>query len=106
MTLTEEFKRFDILYDDKISKAFRNLSKKVADCFPNLIDDYIVSYYWGSNAKSVFNTIIKILHNYDMICVSDDYATDKNGIIRYTEYLDKGIINALNGVKRAIINTK
>lgn len=104
MTLTEEFKMFDVRYDDKIGKAFRNLSKVVNEYFPEILDDYISSYYWGGNAKNILNTIIKILHNYDMICVADDDATDKNGIIRCTEYLDKDIINALNKVKRAIIN--
>lgn len=104
MALAEEFKMFDIRYDDKIGKAFRKLSKVINEYFPEIIDDYIASYYWGSNAKNVLNTIIKIIHNYDMICVADDDATDKNGIIRYTEYLDKDVINALNDVKKAIIN--
>lgn len=104
MTLAEEFKMFDERYDDKIGKAFRNLSKTINEYFPQIVDDYIANYYWGGNAKNILNTIIKIIHNYDMICVADEDAKDKNGIIRYTEYLDKDIITALNRVKRAINN--
>lgn len=100
-------KTFDNNYNSKIGKAFRNVNAKFADYFGEPSDelfgaivtpisDYISAYYWGDyTAKHVFDIIVKILYNYDMICYNEDTK-------EYKTYLDKSIIIRLNKLKKAI----
>lgn len=96
---------FDNNFNSNIGKAFRNVNAKFAEYFSEPsefgtsvtpISDYISAYYWGDyTAKRVFDIIIKILYNYDMICYNVDTK-------EYKTYLDKSIVIRLNKLKKAI----
>lgn len=100
---------FDNNYDSNIGKAFRKLNEKIAEYFNEPSDElfgmmvtpisnYITSYYWEDRtAKQVFDVIVKILHNYDLICYNEDTK-------EYKTYLDKSIVIRLNKIKKLINN--
>lgn len=102
-----EDKIFDNNYNSEIGKAFRNVNAKFAECFgepseelfgmiSTPISNYITAYYYGDyTAKRVFDIIVKILHNYDMIRYNEDTK-------EYKTYLDKSIVVRLNKLKKAI----
>ena len=98
---------FDNNYNSEIGKAFRNVKAKFAENFGEHYDkllgeiakytsNYIIAYYWGDyTAKQVFDIIVKILYNYDMICYNENTK-------EYKTYLDKSIVIRLNKLKKAI----
>lgn len=98
---------FDILYNSEIGKAFRNVDKQFAEYFgepdeygimTTPISDYICAYYSGDySAKQVFSIIIRVLHNYDLICLNEDTNV-------YSTYNDKTIVCRLNKLKKLINN--
>ena len=100
---------FDNNYNSNIGKAFRKLNEKIAEYFNEPSDElfgmmvtpisnYITSYYWEDRtAKQVFDIIVKILHNYDLICYNEDTK-------EYKTYLDKSIVIRLNKIKKLINN--
>ena len=100
---------FDNNYDSNIGKAFRKLDEKVCEylgepddallgMMVSPISDYIIAYYWGDQtSQQVFDIIVKILHNYDMICYNEDTK-------EYKTYLDKSIVIRLNKIKKLINN--
>lgn len=100
-------KTFDNNYNSNIGKAFRNVNIKFAEYFSEPseelfgakvtpISNYISCFYWGDyTAQQVFNVIVKILYNYDLICYNEDTK-------QYKTYLDKSIIIRLNKLKKAI----
>lgn len=100
---------FDNNYNSNIGKAFRKLNEKFAEYFSEPSDelfgmmvtpisDYITSYYWEDRtAKQVFDIIVRILHNYDLICYNEDTK-------EYKTYLDKSIVIRLNKIKKLINN--
>ena len=100
---------FDNNYNSNIGKAFRKLNEKVCEYLgePNdellgmmvsPISNYIVAYYWeDKTAKQVFDIIVKILYNYDLICYNEKTK-------EYKTYLDKSIITRLNKIKKLINN--
>lgn len=102
---------FDNNYNSNIGKAFRKLNEKIAEYFNEPSDElfgmmvtpisnYITSYYWEDRtAKQVFDIIVKILHNYDLICYNEDTK-------EYKTYLDKSIVTRLNKIKKLINNNK
>lgn len=102
---------FDNNYNSNIGKAFRKLNEKIAEYFNESSDElfgmmvtpisnYITSYYWEDRtAKQVFDIIVKILHNYDLICYNEDTK-------EYKTYLDKSIVTRLNKIKKLINNNK
>ena len=100
---------FDNNYNSNIGKAFRKLNEKIAEYFNEPSDElfgmmvtpisnYITSYYWEDRtAKQVFDIIVKILYNYDLICYNEDTK-------EYKTYLDKSIVIRLNKIKNLINN--
>ena len=100
---------FDNNYNSNIGKAFRKLNEKIAEYFSESSDElfgmmvtpisnYIVAYYWeDKTAQQVFDIIVKILYNYDLICYN---AKTKE----YKTYVDKSIITRLNKIKKLINN--
>ena len=102
---------FDNNYNSNIGKAFRKLNEKIAEYFNEPSDElfgmmvtpisnYITSYYWEDRtAKQVFDIIVNILHNYDLICYNEDTK-------EYKTYLDKSIVTRLNKIKKLINNNK
>lgn len=98
---------FDNNYNSEIGKAFRNVNAKFAEYFGETSDEifgvkvtpitnYISAYYWSDyTAKQVFDIIVKILYNYDMICYNENTK-------EYKTYLDKSIVIRLNKLKKAI----
>ena len=106
-----EDKTFDNNYNSKVGKAFRNVNAKFAEYFSEPseelfgaivtpISDYISAYYWGDyTAQRVFDIIVKILYNYDLICYNEDTK-------QYKTYLDKSIVIRLNKLKKAIETEK
>ena len=100
---------FDNNYDSNIGKAFRKLDEKVCEylgepddellgMMVSPISDYITAYYWGDEtSQQVFDIIVKILHNYDLICYNEDTK-------EYKTYLDKSIVVRLNKIKKLINN--
>ena len=100
---------FDNNYNSNIGKAFRKLNEKIAEYFSESSDElfgmmvtpisnYIVAYYWeDKTAQQVFDTIVKILYNYDLICYNEKTK-------EYKTYVDKSIITRLNKIKKLINN--
>lgn len=100
---------FDNNYNSNIGKAFRKLNEKIAEYFNEPSDElfgmmvtpisnYITSYYWeDKTAQQVFDIIVKILHNYDLICYNEKTK-------EYKTYLDKSIVTRLNKIKKLINN--
>lgn len=100
---------FDNNYNSNIGKAFRKLNDKIAEYFNEPSDElfgmmvtpisnYITSYYWEDRtAKQVFDIIVRILHNYDLICYNEKTK-------EYKTYLDKSIVTRLNKIKKLINN--
>ena len=98
---------FDNNYNSEIGKAFRNVNAKFAEylgepsdellgVIATPISNYVIAYYWGDyTAKQVFEIIVKILYNYDMICYNENTK-------EYKTYLDKSIVIRLNKLKKAI----
>ena len=100
---------FDNNYNSNIGKAFRKLNEKIAEYFSESSDElfgmmvtpisnYITSYYWeDKTAQQVFDIIVKILYNYDLICYNEKTK-------EYKTYVDKSIITRLNKIKKLINN--
>lgn len=100
---------FDNNYDSNIGKAFRKLNEKFAEYFNEPSDEllgnmvtpisnYIIAYYWGDKtSQQVFDIIVKILHNYDLICYNEKTK-------EYKTYMDKSIVTRLNKIKKLINN--
>lgn len=100
---------FDNNYNSNIGKAFRKLNEKFAEYFSEPSDElfgmmvtpisnYIVAYYWeDKTAQQVFDIIVKILYNYDLICYNEKTK-------EYKTYLDKSIVIRLNKIKKLINN--
>ena len=100
---------FDNNYDSNIGKAFRKLNEKIAEYFSESSDElfsmtvtpisnYIITYYWGDKtSQQVFDIIVKILHNYDLICYNEKTK-------EYKTYMDKSIVTRLNKIKKLINN--
>ena len=100
---------FDNNYNSNIGKAFRKLNEKIAEYFSESSDElfgmmvtpisnYIVAYYWeDKTAQQVFDIIVKILYNYDLICYNEKTK-------EYKTYVDKSIIIRLNKIKKLINN--
>ena len=100
---------FDNNYNSNIGKAFRKLNEKIAEYFSETSDElfgmmvtpisnYIVAYYWeDKTAQQVFDIIVKILYNYDLICYNEKTK-------EYKTYLDKSIVIRLNKIKNLINN--
>ena len=101
---------FDNNYNSEIGKAFRNVNAKFAEYFGEPFDEllgviatpisnYIIAYYWGDyTAKQVFDIIVKILYNYDMIAYNENTKV-------YKTYVDRAIVVRLNKLKKAIEET-
>lgn len=100
---------FDNNYDSNIGKAFRKLNEKIAEYFSESSDElfgmmvtpisnYITAYYWeDKTAQQVFDIIVKILYNYDLICYNEKTK-------EYKTYMDKSIVVRLNKIKKLINN--
>ena len=100
---------FDNNYNSNIGKAFRKLNEKIAEYFSESSDElfgmmvtpisnYIVAYYWeDKTAQQVFDIIVKILYNYDLIWYNEKTK-------EYKTYVDKSIIIRLNKIKKLINN--
>lgn len=101
---------FDNKFYSKIGKAFRNVNAKFAEYFGETSDEmfgvkvtpitnYISAYYWSDyTAKQVFDIIVKILYNYDMIVYNENTKV-------YKTYVDRAIVVRLNKLKKAIEET-
>ena len=101
---------FDNKFYSKIGKAFRNVNAKFAEYFGETSDEmfgvkvtpitnYISAYYWSDyTAKQVFDIIVKILYNYDMVSYNE-----KTNV--YKTYVDRAIVVRLNKLKKAIEET-
>lgn len=101
---------FDNKFYSKIGKAFRNVNAKFAEYFGETSDEifgvkvtpisnYISAYYWSDyTAKQVFDIIVKILYNYDMIAYNENTKV-------YKTYVDRAIVVRLNKLKKAIEET-
>ena len=101
---------FDNKFYSKIGKAFRNVNAKFAEYFGETSDEmfgvkvtpitnYISAYYWSDyTAKQVFDIIVKILYNYDMISYNENTKV-------YKTYVDRAIVVRLNKLKKAIEET-
>ena len=102
-------KTFDNNFNSNIGKAFRKLNDKVGEYIGNPsnilfntmdtpIINYITAYYWEDmTAKQVFDIIVKILYDYDLILYNEDTKV-------YNTYLDKSIVIRLNNIKKLINN--
>ena len=79
-------KTFDNNFNSNIGKAFRKLNDKVGEYIGNPsnilfntmdtpIINYITAYYWEDmTAKQVFDIIVKILYDYDLILYNEEKA--------------------------------
>lgn len=100
---------FDNNFNSEIGKAFRSLNARVAEYYSENdeelfdtkvtpISNFITAFYWGDyTALQVFNTIVRILSNYDLICYNESTR-------EYKTYMDKTIIVRLNKCKKIIYN--
>ena len=105
--ITMDEKTFDNNFNSNIGKAFRKLNDKVGEYIGNPsnilfntmdtpIINYITAYYWEDmTAKQVFDIIVKILYDYDLILYNEDTKV-------YKTYLDKFIVIRLNNIKKLI----
>lgn len=101
---------FDNNFNSEIGKAFRSLNARFAEYYSEIgeelfgtkvtpISNLLTAFYWGDyNAKQVFNTIVRILSIYDLICYNEETK-------EYKTYMDKTIIVRLNKCKKLIFNT-